>query len=178
MNKLLEALNKNDENVLPFRIDYVNTLKQKDDIKDKQVSAIDRERIMSAPERVEEVVRYILEHFDQKTKRSSYYSFRTTQNIGEVASAGKGTFANGTKVEVKEKKQPQRLAGFNAMFAVASIPMAKAYYNEFKRQQASLPEARRLRIATIFSYRANEEEVDGILAEENPGSPFLRPIYS
>lgn len=153
----------NDENVLPFRIDYVNTLKQKEDIKDKQISAIDRERILSAPERVEEVVKYILEHFDQKTKRSSYYSFRTTQNIGEVASAGRGK-------EVKEQKLAQKLAGFNAMFAVASIPMAKAYYNEFKRQQASLPEAQRLKIATIYSYGANEEEVDGILAEENPES--------
>ncbi len=153
----------NDENVLPFRIDYVNTLKQKEDIKDKQISAIDRERIMSAPERVEEVVKYILEHFDQKTKRSSYYSFRTTQNIGEVASAGKGK-------EIKEKKLAQKLAGFNAMFAVASIPMAKAYYNEFKKQQASLPEAQRLKIATIYSYGVNEEEVDGILSEENPES--------
>lgn len=153
----------NDENVLPFRIDYVNTLKQKDDILDKQISAIDREKIMSAPERVEEVVKYILKHFDQKTKRSSYYSFRTTQNIGEVASAKRGE-------EVKEKKIAQKLLGFNAMFAVASIPMAKAYYNEFKKQQSSLPEAQRLKIATIFSYGANEEEVDGILAEENSES--------
>lgn len=153
----------NDENVLPFRIDYVNTLKQKDGIVDKQVSAIDREKVMSAPERVSEVVKYILEHFDQKTKRSSYYSFRATQNIGEVASAGKGK-------EVKEQKLSQKLAGFNAMFAVASIPMAKAYYNEFKKQQASLPEAQRLKIATIYSYGANEEEIDGILAEENPES--------
>ncbi len=153
----------NDENVLPFRIDYVNTLKQKDDILDKQISAIDREKVMSAPERVEEVVKYILNHFDQKTKRSSYYSFRTTQNIGEVASAKKGE-------EVKEKKIAQKLLGFNAMFAVASIPMAKAYYNEFKKQQSSLPEAQRLKIATIFSFGANEEEVEGILAEENSES--------
>ena len=56
------------------------------------------------------------------------------------------------------------------MFAVASIPMAKAYYNEFKRQQENIPEAQRLKIATIYSYGANEEEVDGILAEENPES--------
>ncbi len=153
----------NDENVLPFRIDYVNTLKQKESILDKQISAIDREKVLSAPERVEEVVKYILEHFDQKTKRTSYYSFRTTQNIGEVASAGKGK-------EVKEQKLTQKLAGFNAMFAVASIPMAKAYYNEFKKQQALLPEAQRLKIATIYSYGANEEEIDGILAEENPES--------
>lgn len=153
----------NDENVLPFRIDYVNTLKQKSDIKDKQISAIDRERAMMAPERVEEVVRYILEHFDQKTKRTSYYSFRTLQNISEVASAGRGK-------EVKEEKMVQKLLGFNAMFAVSSIPMAKAYYNEFKKQQAALPEAKRLKIATIYSYGANEEEIDGILAEENPES--------
>jgi len=155
----------NDENVLPFRIDYVNTLKQKDGIADKQISAIDREKVMSAPERVTEVVKYILEHFDQKTKRSSYYSFRATQNIGEVAGAGKGK-------DIKETKQVQKLAGFNAMFAVASIPMAKAYYNEFKSQQASLPEAQRLKIATIYSYGANEEEAEpeGILPEENPES--------
>ena len=152
----------NDENVLPFRIDYVNTLKTKDDILDKQISAIDRERIMSAPERVKEVVKYILEHFDQKTKRTSYYSYRVAQNIEQMAKAKKGEF--------KENKITQKLAGFNAMFAVASIDMAKAYYNEFKAQQAHLPEAQRLKIATIYSYGANEEEIDGILVEENPES--------
>ncbi|MDY5452466.1 MAG: type I restriction endonuclease subunit R [Alloprevotella sp.] len=152
----------NDENVLPFRIDYVNTLKTKEDILDKQISAIDRERVMSAPERVGAVVKYILEHFDQKTKRSSYYSYRVAQNIGQMAKAKKG--------EVKEEKMTQKLAGFNAMFAVASIDMAKAYYNEFKAQQAHLPEAQRLKIATIYSYGANEEEIDGILVEENPES--------
>ena len=152
----------NDENVLPFRIDYVNTLKTKEDILDKQISAIDRERIMSAPERVKEVVKYILEHFEQKTKRTSYYSYRVAQNIEQMAKAKKG--------EVKENKMTQKLAGFNAMFAVASIDMAKAYYNEFKAQQAHLPEAQRLKIATIYSYGANEEEIDGILVEENPES--------
>ena len=152
----------NDENVLPFRIDYVNTLKTKEDILDKQISAIDRERVMSAPERVSAVVKYILEHFDQKTKRSSYYSYRVAQNIGQMAKAKKG--------EVKEEKMTQKLAGFNAMFAVASIEMAKAYYNEFKAQQAHLPEAQRLKIATIYSYGANEEEIDGLLVEENPES--------
>ena len=152
----------NEENVLPFRIDYVNTLKTKDDIADKQIAAIDRERIMSAPERVSAVVKYILEHFDQKTKRSSYYSYRVAQNIEQMAKAKKD--------EVKEEKVAQKLAGFNAMFAVASIEMAKAYYNEFKAQQAHLPEAQRLKIATIYSYGANEEEIDGILAEENPES--------
>lgn len=153
----------NDENVLPFRIDYVNTIKEKEGILDQQISAIDREKAMASPERISQVVKYILEHFDQKTKRSSYYSFRVLDDIHKVASAKKGA-------QVSEHKTEQKLGGFNAMFAVASIPMAKAYYNEFKRQQAEIPEAQRLKIAAIYSYGANEEEIDGILAEENPES--------
>lgn len=153
----------NDENVLPFRIDYVNTIKEKTGIADEQISAIDREKAMASPERVSQVVKYIIDHFDQKTKRSSYYSFRVLDDIHKVASAKKGA-------SVSEHKTEQKLNGFNAMFAVASIPMAKAYYNEFKKQQADLPEAQRLKIATIYSYSANEEDIDGILAEENPES--------
>ena len=153
----------NDENVLPFRIDYVNTIKEKTGIADEQISAIDREKAMASQERVSQVVKYIIDHFDQKTKRSSYYSFRVLDDIHKVASAKKGA-------SVSEHKTEQKLNGFNAMFAVASIPMAKAYYNEFKKQQADLPESQRLKIATIYSYSANEEDIDGILAEENPES--------
>lgn len=153
----------NDGNVLPFRIDYINTLKEKTGITDEQISAIDREKAMASPERVSQVVKYIIDHFDQKTRRSSYYSFRVLDDIHKVASAKKG-------ISVKEHKTEQKLNGFNAMFAVASIPMAKAYYNEFKKQQSDLPEAQRLKIATIYSYSANEEDIDGILAEENPES--------
>ncbi len=153
----------NDGNVLPFRIDYVNTMKEKTGIADEQISAIDREKAMASPERVSQIVKYIIDHFDQKTLRSSYYTFRVLDDIHKVASAKKG-------ISVKEHKTEQKLNGFNAMFAVASIPMAKAYYNEFKRQQADLPEAQRLKIATIYSYSANEEDIDGILAEENPES--------
>lgn len=158
---IMDAIN--DENVLPFRIDYVNTIKEKTGIADEQISAIDREKAMASPERVSQVVKYIIDHFDQKTKRSSYYSFRVLDDIHKVASAKKGT-------TVSEHKTEQKLNGFNAMFAVASIPMAKAYYNEFKKQQADLPESQRLKIATIYSYSANEEDIDGILAEENPES--------
>ena len=125
----------NDGNVLPFRIDYVDTVKKKDDIKDKDVRAIDIEKAMGAPERVQEIVKYILEHFDQKTKRSSYYSLKG-----------------------------QRMAGFNSIFAVSSIPMAMKYYTEFKRQLDE--QGRRLTIATIFSYAANEDDPDDELGEE------------
>jgi len=125
----------NDGNVLPFRIDYVNTVKEKENIKDKNVSAIDVEKAMGAPERICEIVKYTLEHFDQKTKRNSYYSLK-----------GK------------------RMAGFNAMFAVSSIPMAMKYYKEFQRQIAE--SHRQFTIATIFSYAANEDDPEDVLQEE------------
>ena len=49
-----------DKNVLPFRIDYVNTVKV-GTIVDKQVSAIDTEKALLAPERISQVVQYTLE---------------------------------------------------------------------------------------------------------------------
>lgn len=125
----------NDGNVLPFRIDYVDTVKKKDDIKDKDVRAIDIEKAMGAPERVQEIVKYILDHFDQKTKRSSYYSLKG-----------------------------QRMAGFNSIFAVSSIPMAMKYYAEFKKQLAQ--QNRQFTVATIFSYAANEDDPDDVLGDE------------
>ena len=80
-------------------------------------------------------------------------------NVAEVASAQRGA--------VEEIKQKQRVSGFNSIFCVASVPMAKLYYQEFKKQMAADP-TKRLRIATIYSYGANEAETDGILDEENP----------
>ncbi|MBQ5624402.1 MAG: type I restriction endonuclease subunit R, partial [Phascolarctobacterium sp.] len=125
----------NDGNVLPFRIDYINTIKAKEGIKDEEVNAIDRERALASPERISEVVKYTLDHFDQKTKRQSFYSLKG-----------------------------QRMAGFNSIFAVSSIPVAKKYYLEFKKQLAE--RKRELVIATIFSYAPNEaDSEDGILEE-------------
>ena len=125
----------NDGNVLPFRIDYVSTMGEREGIEDSVVRAIDRERAMGAPERIKNVVAYTLEHFDQQTKRNSYYSLKG-----------------------------QRVAGFNSIFAVSSIPMAMKYYQEFRRQ---LTEAGRdLTIATIFSFAPNEEDPEDGLPEE------------
>lgn len=153
----------NDNNVLPFRIDYVDTVNQKSGVSDKQVKAIDTEKALSDPRRVTKVVEYILEHFDQKTKRNgSSYTFRALQNIEDVAT-------DKQRGQVKEVKTSVHLTGFNSIFAVSSIPMAKAYYLEFKRQMQSWPEAKRLRVATIYSYAANEEvgDANGLLGEEN-----------
>ncbi len=126
-----------DKNVLPFRIDYVNTVKMPDGVADKQVSAIDTEKALLATERVRQVVAYILEHFDQKTKRGQHYTV-----------AGK------------------RMRGFNALFATASIAAARSYYNQFFVQQEELPADRRLKVGIIYSYAANDAEVDGLLDDE------------
>ncbi len=150
----------NDKNVLPFRVDYIKTMDVEPDIDDKDVWDIDREKAFIAPERIELVTKYILEHFDQKTYRGDKsYVFNVLTNISEVASAKNGA--------VEEIKQKQRVSGFNSIFAVASVPMAKLYYAEFKRQMEADP-TKKLRIATIYSYGANEKETDGILDEENP----------
>lgn len=127
----------NDKNVLPFRIDYINTIKKSDHIKDKQVSAIDSERALLAPKRIKQIVGYIREHFDQKTKRVASY-----------------------------KMYGKRLAGFNSLFATASIDAARRYYSEFKVQQAELPAAQRLKVGMIYSFAANEDDPDGLLGEE------------
>ena len=149
----------NDKNVLPFRVDYIKTMDAEEDIDDEMVWDINREKAMMAPKRISEVTAYILKHFDQKTYRGDKtYFYNTLTNIEEVASGKNGA--------VEEIKRKQRVSGFNSIFAVASVPMAKLYYEEFKKQMKADP-TQKLRIATIFSYGANEEEADGILDEEN-----------
>ena len=126
-----------DKNVLPFRIDYVNTVKLPEALTDKQVAAIDTEQALLAPERLRQVVGYVLEHFDQKTKRAEHY-----------AVAGK------------------RIRGFNSLFATSSIDAAKRYYNQFALQQRDLVPDKRLKVGLIYSYAANEAVADGLLDEE------------
>ena len=150
----------NDGNVLPFRIDYVNTMKMKEDVKDEDVTAIDKEKALLDSKRITEVTKYILEHFDQKTKRDSRaYEFNKLTNIKEVAS---DKFRN----KVQEIKDRVRLTGFNSIFAVASIDMAKAYYEEFQKQMEA-DAGKKLKVALIYSFGANEDSDDGILTEEN-----------
>ena len=127
----------NDGNVLPFRIDYINTVKQKDEENDKKVTAIDTEEALASPERIKEVVNYILEHFDQKTMRNSYYSLK-----------GK------------------RVNGFNSMFAVSSIPVCKKYYLEFKKQIAQKHRDLTIATIFSFAPN-EEDSADGILEDES-----------
>jgi type I restriction enzyme R subunit len=150
----------NDKNVLPFRVDYIKTMDTERDIDDEQVWDIDREKAFMAPQRISLVTKYILDHFDQKTYRGDKsYIFNQLTNISDVASAERGA--------VEEIKQKQRISGFNSIFAVASVPMAKLYYDEFRKQMNADP-TKQLKIAVIYSFAQNEEEADGILEEENP----------
>ncbi|QWT22966.1 type I restriction endonuclease subunit R [Subtercola sp. PAMC28395] len=125
-----------DKNVLPFRIDYVNTVKV-GNVVDKQVSSIDTEKALLAPERISQIVAYTLEHFDQKTKRAQHYT------LGD-----------------------KRVRGFNALFATASIEAARVYYNHFQLLQEQLPSDRKLKVGLIYSYGANDAVEDGALDEE------------
>lgn len=152
----------NDKNVLPFRVDYIKTMDKEPDIDDKEVWDIDREKAYLAPERISKVVEYILDHFDQKTKRNERaYQFCHLVNVSEVAAAKSG--------DVEEIRNKVHVKGFNSIFAVSSVEAAKLYYAEFKKQMTEHPE-KAIKIATIFSFAANEGEVDGMLDEENSDS--------
>ena len=125
-----------DKNVLPFKVDYISTMKEEENIEDKDVKSIDREKALLSPKRVSNIVTYIRDHFDQKTKRNSFY-----------------------------KIKDRRLAGFNSIFAVSSIEAAKHYYHEFQKQLADVPSDKKLKVATIFSFGVNDEDGDGMIDE-------------
>lgn len=149
----------NDRNVLPFKVDYIKTMEEPEEIEDEQVRDIDREAAYNAPERISLVTKYILEHFNQKTYRNEKsYPHSVVSNAHEVA---KGK---------EEQREKLRLTGFNSILATSSIEAAKLYYAEFKKQMAELEPAKQLKVAIIYSYGANEEEIDGIIDEENPES--------
>ncbi|HET8554468.1 MAG TPA: type I restriction endonuclease subunit R [Rhodanobacteraceae bacterium] len=143
----------NDKNVLPFRIDYINTIKTAPNVRDQQVAAIDTERALLAPQRIEQIVGYIREHFDQKTRRSgnARYAQSVVTNVAEVIAS---------RNRVEEIRGKLQLNGFNSLFATASIDAAKRYYMEFASQQKDLPPARKLKIGLIYSFAPNEEEPD------------------
>jgi len=126
-----------DKNVLPFRVDYVNTFKKSEKLVDRDVSAIDTEKALLAPERITKIAEYILEHFDQKTRRNEAY-----------------TLSN------------KRVSGFNSLMATASIDAAKRYYAIFKELQKDKSSDSQLKIGIIYSFAPNEDEEGGLLPEE------------
>ena len=126
-----------DGNVLPFRIDYIQTIDKKDSFPDEKVYNIYRKGAYEDKRRVDLIVNYILDHFDLKTKRNRFYA-------------------------LKDK----RLKGFNSLFATSSIDMAKLYYSAFKRIQGERT-GEKLKVGLIYSFGENEDETDSGLPEEN-----------
>ena len=131
-----------DGKVLKFKVDY-NNIKSK--FKEAEKESDEKElkkyenKMLLHPERISEITKYILNIYDTKTHRNVCY-------------------------DRKEK----RLNGFNAMFAVQSVEAAKLYYEEFEKQQMDLPEDKKLKVASIFSFQANEEQASiGEIADEN-----------
>lgn len=151
-----------DKNVLPFRIDYISTMKEQENIKDSKVWDINREKALAAPERISRIVSYVLEHFNQKTMRNDRsYSYNILTNVADIAKAK-------NRNDIDEIKQKVRLTGFNSIFAVSSIPFAKLYYEEFRKQMAEKP-LQKLNVATIFSFGMNgDDNSDDGVFDENP----------
>lgn len=117
-----------DENVLPFRVDYIKTVREREQYEDQKVYDIYREGAYKAAARVDVVVNYILDHYAQKTKRSTGYELKG-----------------------------RRVMGFNSILATASIDMAKVYYSAFKRIQVERP-GEKLKVALIYSFGPNESD--------------------
>ena len=144
----------NDRNVLPFRYEYVKTVESKENIKDEKVNAIDTEKILMNSKRINLITDYIIKHFSMKTKTNESYVYSTLDNVIEIAKSNK----------LKEIRIKKNVNGFNSIFAVASIDMAKLYYEAFKRRNDN-----NLKVALIYSYGVNDEENDW-LEDENSES--------
>ena len=130
-----------DEKVLKFKVDYNNISAKfksaEEELDEKKLAKMEKKMLLH-PERITEITKYILKVFNTKTHRNEYYDIKN-----------------------------RRLNGFNAMFAVQSVEAAKMYYEEFQRQQKDVPEEKRLKVATIYSFVANEEQrAIGEISEE------------
>ena len=164
----------NDKNVLPFKVDYVNTIK--DNIGDDSlIEAIDDEKILLSEARVANVVKYILEHYNQKTmKAGQVFNYSTVTNVVDyVVNFGK-TDGKGEAL-VEEIRVEKKRQGFNSIFAVSSIDAAKVYYEEFKKQINSNSKYKGFKIATIYSYGVNEDDTstDYLMDEDSDSTDAL-----
>ena len=148
-----------DKNVLPFKYEYVGRVDIRDDVKDEKVYNIDEEKLFDNKIRINLITNYIIEYFSTKTKTSESYVYSTLDNVVDVAKKQ-------STAEVKTKKN---INGFNSIFAVSSIKMAKEYYTEFKKVQ-DLNNSN-LKVAIIYSYGVNNE--DGVIDENSESTENL-----
>lgn len=145
-----------DKNVLPFKYDYVGRVDVREDMKDEKVYAIDEEKAFDNDFRIKLITAYIINNFDKKTKAGNYL-FKAIDNVDELAKNNKK----------KEVKVVRSLNGFNSIFAVANINMAKKYYQAFKDQPNDL------KIALIYSFGVNDAIDDGLFDENSESTENL-----
>ena len=148
-----------DKNVLPFKYEYVGRVDIATNVKDEKIYNIDEEKLFDNKVRISLITDYIIDHFSSKTKTSESYVYSTLNNVVEVAK-------NENAKEIKEKRA---VNGFNSIFAVSSIKMAKEYYEEFKKQQVL--KNSNLKVALIYSYGVNGE--DGVIDENSESTEAL-----
>ena len=115
--------------------------------------------------RDEKVLKFKVDYNDV---RSQFKSIETEKNLEKLtALEKKQAFLQPKRIEqiaqyvlnnFKQKTHRFNAGnnGFNAMFAVSSVDAAKAYYQTFKQLQSAVKNP--LKIATIFSFAANEEQ--------------------
>lgn len=145
-----------DKNVLPFKYDYVGRVDVREDVEDEKVYAIDVEKAFDNKIRIAMITSYIIDNFDNKTKAGNYM-FKAIDNVSELAKDNR----------TKEIKVARSLNGFNSIFAVANIDMAKKYYEEFKKRPNDL------KIALIYSYGVNDAINDGLFDENSESTTGL-----
>ncbi len=145
-----------DKNVLPFKYDYVGRVDIREDVEDEKVYAIDVEKAFDNEMRIAMITAYIIDNFDNKTKVGNYM-FKAIDNVLELAKDDR----------TKEIKVARSLNGFNSIFAVANIDMAKKYYEEFKKQPNDL------KIALIYSFGVNDAIDDGLFDENSESTTEL-----
>lgn len=148
-----------DKNVLPFRYEYVGKVDIANNVKDEKVYGIDEEKLYDNPLRINLITDYIIEHFSTKTKTSESYKYSTLDNVVGVAK----------KQNTREIKSKKNINGFNSIFAVSNIKMAKEYYAEFKKM-LSIKNSD-LKVALIYSYGVNGE--DGVIDENSESTEAL-----
>lgn len=116
-----------DENVLKFSVEYWGKLKKKDGslLEDEEVAGINTKEFFDNPERIEQIVDWVIQHHERKTHHKA----------------------------------------FSAMFCVSSVETLIQYYETFKRKKEA--GEHNLRVVTIYTYAANEEDpdADGLIGD-------------
>jgi type I restriction enzyme, R subunit len=70
-----------DENVLKFSVEYIRTVKVKDEVADIEVEAIDTAEVMEAPQRLDKITDYIIANHNRKTHDRQFTTIFAVSNV-------------------------------------------------------------------------------------------------